>query len=353
MNPDPSTALTSQTLGALAELVGGRLEGDQGLPFAGIAPVEEAGPTQIAFLSAKRYARWVEGSRAAAFLVSEEMERWVADRPRVVVAEPHRALVTLLRTLERRPPRRPGIHPTAVLGEGVRLGEGVSVGPYAVLGEGVVVGEGSTLGAHVVVGDRVEIGRDAVLHPHVVLYPETRLGDRVIVHSGTVLGSDGFGYAYFGGAHQRIPHLGRAVIGDDVEVGANSCVDRGSIGDTVVESGVKIDNLVQIAHNVRVGALSMLAALVGIAGSTRVGKGVWFGGQVGVINHLDVGDGARLAVATKVMRDVKPGETLSGFPARPHREDMNRQALVNRLPRLMDRVRELEARVEALSRPSD
>lgn len=336
------------TLGAVAELVGGRLEGSPDLPVAGVAPVEEAGPKHLAFLSAKRYTKYVAASEAGSFLVSEDMEPYTQDRPRVVVREPHRALVTLLRHLERPAPVAPGVHPTAVLGAGTILGEGASVGPYAVLEAGASVGEGTRVGAHVVVGRGARVGRDCTLHPHVVIYPGTQVGDRVILHSGTVLGSDGFGYVFFDGAHQRIPHLGRAVVGDDAEIGANSCVDRGSIGDTVVEPGVKIDNLVQIAHNVRVGALSMLAAMVGIAGSTRVGKGVWFGGQVGVINHLEIGDGARLAVATKVMRDVPPGETMSGHPARPHREDMNRQAHLGRIPRLLERLKALETRMEAL-----
>lgn len=348
-SPDP----TPLTLGSIATLVGGRLEGDGDLPLTGIAPVEEAEASEIAFLAAKRYTRYVAASAAGAFLVSEDMEAYAKDRPRVVVTEPHRALVVLLRHLEPAEPVREGVHPTAVVRDGVTLGTGVSVGPYAVIEDNAVVGDGTRIGAHVVVGRDVVIGRHGLLHPHVVLYPNTRLGDRVIVHSGTVLGADGFGYTFFDGAHQRIPHLGRALIGDDVEIGANTCVDRGSIGDTVLEPGVKLDNLVQIAHNVRVGALSLLAGLVGIAGSTRIGKGVWFGGQVGVINHLEIGDGARMAVASKVMRDIPAGETVSGHPARPHREDMNRQALMGRLPKLVERIKKLEAEVEALRAESD
>jgi len=336
------------TLGDLAALVEGRLEGDGGLEVTGVAPVEEAGAAQVAFLSSKRYARYVAESGAGAFLVTEELESHVAPRPRVVVKEPHRALIRVLRLLQPTQEVSPGVHPTAVLGAGVRLGADVSIGPYAVLEDGAEIGDRTRIGAHSVVGRGAKLGAECTLHPHVVLYPGTVVGNRVILHSGVVLGADGFGYAFFDGAHQRIPHLGRAVIQDDVEIGANSAVDRGSIGDTVLEPGVKVDNLVQIAHNVRIGALSMLAGMVGIAGSTRIGKGVWMGGQVGIINHLEIGDGARLAVATKVMKDVPAGATMSGHPARPHREDMQRQAAAGRLPKLLERLKALEAEVEAL-----
>jgi UDP-3-O-[3-hydroxymyristoyl] glucosamine N-acyltransferase len=343
-----ATRPATLTLGDLAALVDGRLEGDAALTLTGVAPVEEASASQVAFLSSKRYVRHVADSTAGAFLVTEDLESHVAERPRVVVSEPHRALIRVLRHLEPAETVVPGVHPTAIVGRGVTLGRAVTVGAYAVLEDGSEIGDGSRIGAHTVVGKGARVGRECTLHAHVVLYAGAQLGDRVILHSGAVIGADGFGYAFFDGAHQRIPHLGRAVIQDDVEIGANSAVDRGSIGDTVLEPGVKVDNLVQIAHNVRIGALSMLAGMVGIAGSTRIGKGVWMGGQVGIINHLEIGDGARLAVATKVMKDVPAGATMSGHPARPHREDMQRQAAAGRLPKLLERLKALEAEVEAL-----
>jgi len=342
------------SLAEIAETVGGRVRGDPGLSVRGVAPVDEAGPDQLAPLTTKRYAKYARDSRAGAFLVTEEMQGYVDDdRPCIVVSEPPRALIALLTRLHPPTESPAGVHPTAVLGTGVRLGADVAIGPYAVLGDGVEVGDGSRVGAHVVVGNQARIGAGCTLHAHVVLYPHSVLADRVILHSGVRIGADGFGYAFLDGAHRRVPHVGRVVIGSDVEIGANTTVDRGSIGDTVIEDGVKIDNLVMVGHNVYIGAGSMIAAMAGISGSTRIGRGVWMGGQAGLIGHLDIGDGARLLVASKTMRDVPPGETMSGHPARPHREDTRRLAHLGRIEKLIDRVKALEAEVRALKGADD
>jgi UDP-3-O-[3-hydroxymyristoyl] glucosamine N-acyltransferase len=338
------------SLGSIAELVDGRLGGDPDIEVVGVAPVEEANRRQMAFLAAKRYARYVSGSEAAAFLVSAEMESALPDHaPRVVVDNGHSALRTVLLHFFPVEEEAAAIHPTAVIGRGVELGEGVDVGPYAVLEDHVRVGTGSRIGAHCVVGRGTVIGERTQLHPQVVVYHGSMIGSDVIVHAGACLGADGFGYTFVDGAHRKMPQVGRCVIEDDVEIGANTTIDRGSLGDTVVGRGVKIDNLVQIAHNVRIGALSLVAALAGFAGSTRVGKRVWMGGQAGVINQLEIGDGARIAVASVVMRDVPAGETVSGHPARPHREDLRRQAHMGRLSRLADRVARLEEETKRLA----
>ena len=338
------------TLARVAELVGGHVHGDPELAISGVAPVDEAGPDQLAFLALKRYVRHAGSSRARAFLVSEDLRDALPEgRSCVVASDPYAALRTLLQALVLDEPLVPGVHPTAVLGRGVRLGARVRIEPYAVLEDGVVVGDDSCVGAHCVVGRLSTIGSRTRLHPHVVVYHRAVIGSDVVLHSGARVGSDGFGYRFLDGAHLKMPQVGRALIEDGVEIGANTTIDRGSLGDTVVGAGTKVDNLVMIAHNVKIGALSLLAALVGIAGSTRLGKRTWVGGQAGVINQLNIGDDARIAVATKVFGDVPAGETVSGHPARPHREELRRQAHLVRLPRIVERLTRLEAEVKRLS----
>ena len=331
------------SLAEAARLVGGSVRGDPDTTFSALRPTGEAGSGDMAFFANRRYVRRLGDSHPAAYLVSPALLSFLPGEANAVVApEPHAALAQLLDRLhpEHRPV--PDLHPTAIIGPQALLGEGVTVRPYAVIEAGAHVGDGAYIGAHCVVGPEARVGCGAVLHPHVVIYGGCEVGDRSIIHSGARIGADGFGFVPVEGVHRKIPQVGRAVIGDDVEVGANSTIDRGSLGDTVVGSGSKLDNLVHIAHNVKVGARSLFAALVGIAGSTRVGSGVWMGGQVGVSDHLEVGDGARLAIASKVMRDVPAGSTVSGHPARPHREQMRRQAGAARVGRLTLRVRRIE-----------
>lgn len=331
------------TLAEVAERVDGRLVGDGAIEIVGIAPVDEAGPDRIAFLAAQAYAKYASESTGAAFLVSADLEEALPEEAaRVVVDDGYPAMRTLLRHFHPPTPWAASVHPTAVIGRDVRLGEGVEIGPYAVLEDGAEIGDGSRVGAHSVVGRGCAVGRDCRVHPHVVLYEDTVLGDRVVLHSGARLGPDGFGYTLVDGEHAKIPQVGRCVIGDDVEIGANTTIDRGSLGDTRIGRGTKLDNLVHIAHNVRVGARSLLAAMVGIAGSTRIGEGVFMGGQSGAVNSVEIGDGARVTVQSGVIGDVAEGETVSGFPARPHREAMKGYANVARLSQLLDRVKRLE-----------
>lgn len=337
------------TIREISKIVGGKLSGDGETRVLGIGPVDEANENEIAFLSKKRYARYALDSRANSFLVSSSLEAYVpSGLPRVIVEDPYRVLRALLRHFHPLEARGAEIHSTAVISSGVELGVGVSIGPYAVIESGVKICDGSRIGAHCVIGRDSSLGRDCLMHPHVVLYDNTVIGDGVVIHSGARLGSDGFGFTLVDGAHLKIPQVGRCVIEDDVEIGANSTIDRGSLGDTVVGRGSKTDNLVHLAHNVKVGAGSLFAALVGVAGSTRIGEGVWMGGQVGVSDHLEIGDGARLAIATKLMRDVPRGQTVSGHPAREHREQLRKQANLGRLSVLIERVERLEEKCSGL-----
>jgi UDP-3-O-[3-hydroxymyristoyl] glucosamine N-acyltransferase len=344
------------TLGALADLVGGEVVGDPGTPVQGIGPVFQAGPQEMGLLADRKYLRYLEETRAGSLLVSRELRQDV-DATRfgglLVVETAHAVLPVVLPVLypDALPPAR--IHPSAVLGRGVTLGENVDIGPYSVLEEGASVGSGTRIGAHAWIGRDTAIGEDCLLHPHVSLYPRTVLGDRVILHSGVRLGVDGFGYVPGDEGLQKVPQVGACVVEDDVEIGANCCIDRGSIGRTVIGRGTKIDNLVHLAHNVTVGPNSILVAQVGVAGSTRLGSGVVLGGQVGIAGHVEIGDGARLGAQAGVISDVPAGETWFGYPARRHADYMRSMAQFFRLPDMARRLKRLEARGETGSSSGD
>ena len=330
------------TAGAIAKDLGGRLIGDPAATVTGIAPLDRARPDDLSFLATARYAPLLAASRAGVVLVAPALAGAAGDtRARVVVEQPHQALLSLIPRLYHPPARVPGVHPTAVLGRGACLGREVAIGPFAVIGAGATIGDRATIGAHCVVGGGVELGEDCQLYPGVTLYSGTHLGRRVIVHAGACLGSDGFGYVFHDGVHAKIPHVGRCLVEDDVEVGANTTIDRGSIDDTVIGAGTKIDNLVQIAHNVRIGRLCLIMAQVGIAGSVRVEDGCILAGQVGIAGHHTIGRGARVAAQAGVFGDVPPGESWSGYPARPHGEALRAQAASFKLPPLLRRIERL------------
>jgi len=333
------------TLEELAAMVGGRVEGDPSLRVTGVAPIDQASAEELGFVAQRRYLRYLPGALARAVLVSEALADDVRGLPgRLVVKDPHGALPGLLAHFHPEGTVEPGIHPTAVLGRGVELGENVRVGPYAVLEEDVVVGSRVRVGAHAVLGAGSVVGDDSVLHPHVVLYPGTRVGARVILHAGVRLGVDGFGYVPGKEGHRKIPQVGGCVVEDDVEIGANTCVDRGSIGRTVVGEGSKLDNLIHLAHNVQLGRGVLMAAMAGISGSTRIGAGAMIGGQAGIIGHAEIGEGARIGAQSGVIGDIAPGETVSGYPARNNREYLRAMGLAFRLPEAMRRLEELERR---------
>jgi len=339
--------LAPVTAADVAALVNGRLVGNPDIEIVGVAPLDRAAPHELSFLAHPRYAGWFAASRAGVVLVSPAFEA-LADGPttRVIVEQPMDALVSILARFHRPAARPGGIHPTAVVAASARVGEGVTLEPYAVVEAGAELGAGCWIGAHAVVGAGSVLGRDVRLYAHAVVYPGAELGDRVVLHAGAQVGREGFGFVPSATGVVRIPHVGRCVLESDVEIGANSCVDRGSVDDTVIGMGTKIDSLVQIAHNVRIGRFCFIASQAGIAGSTRIADGVRIGGQVGLSGHLSIGPGATVAAQAGVFGDIPGGETWSGYPARPHKEQLRAQAAVFRLAKLIRPLEQLLSRRE-------
>ena len=328
----------------IAALTGGRLVGPGTTTVAGIAPLERAGPGDLSFLAAPRYVPYLERTSASVVLVAPALEQSQGGpETRIVVADPYAALLVVLPVLYPQAVWEAGVHPSAVVGRGVTWQEPVEIGPNAVLGHGVQLGRNVRIGARCVLGDGVAVGDDSQLYPGVTLYAGTALGKRVIVHSGAVLGSDGFGYlpGKGGEAHRKIPHVGRCLIGDDIEIGANTCIDRGSVDDTVIGSGTKIDNLVHIAHNVRIGARCLIMAQVGISGSCQVEDDVIIAGQAGLSDHVTLRRGARLLVQSGTFADIPAGTTYFGTPARTHREFLRGQVALYRLAKIVGELEDL------------
>lgn len=336
-----TTGLTAQSV---AELVGGHLRGPGTIQLLRVAALDRAGPDALSMLCSARYLGDFRRSRAGAVVVSQDL----ADEPegpatRIVVPDAAGAMGIISGRFDYPQGTAPGIHPSAILGPGVRLDDQVSIGPHAVVGRDVRVGSRSVIGAGVVIEDAVVVGADVVLGPRVVLCQGTELGDRVVVQAGAVVGGVGFGFRASVEGQTRLPHVGRCILENDVEIGSNTCIDRGSVDDTIVGQGTKIDNLVQIAHNVRIGRHCFIAAEVGISGSCHIGDEVMIAGQVGISGHVTVEDGARLSAQSGVIGNVPPGADYGGTPARPHRHHMRGQAALFRLSRILKQLEALVA----------
>ena len=330
------------TASAIAQLTGGRLEGAPDATISSVASLDRARAGQLSFCASSKYAPLLAATDASVVLVSPEVAREATRAAaRVIVDKPHDSMLAVLPRLYASPTRTPGVHPTAVLARGVQLGAEVAIGAHVHVGARCRLGDRVTLEPGVTVGEGVQIGDDAHLNSGVRVYANSRIGRRVILHANVVIGSDGFGYVWKNNRHEKIPHVGRCVIEDDVEIGAGTTIDRGSIDDTIIGAGTKIDNLVMIAHNVRIGRLCMIAAQAGIAGSMRIEDGVIIGGQAGFHGHRTIGKGARIAAQSGVFGDVPAGETWSGYPARPHRESLRAQAALFRLTEMMKGIERL------------
>ena len=331
----------------IADRIEARLDGDGEIDIRGVAGIEDAGPGDLTFFTNPRYAPELRRTRAAAVILADAAEA----APCAMLRAP-RPYLAFARAVEIfaddwRPDA--GVHPRAVVGAGVVLGTGSSIGPFAVVGDGARIGARTIVHAHVSIGRQTEIGDDCVIHPRVSLRERVRLGDRVIVQDGAVIGSDGFGFARRpDGTHHKIPQIGGVVVEDDVEIGANATIDRPAVGETRIGAGTKIDNLVQIAHGVSIGRNVLLAAQVGIAGSTTIEDSVTLAGQVGVAGHITIGKGVVATAQTGIPNSVDPGSFVSGYPAIPNRDWLKSSAVFRKLPELRKAVAELQKRIEVL-----
>ncbi|MEJ2671966.1 MAG: UDP-3-O-(3-hydroxymyristoyl)glucosamine N-acyltransferase [Deltaproteobacteria bacterium] len=338
----------TRTLGELAVFLEGELKGPADLAIEGIAPLDQATGREISFIAQRRFAPLAADSRAAALIVSREYAQ--LSRPLIIVPHPYLAYARVAALFAPPTARWPGISPQAHLGREVTLGQEVSIAPLAFIGAGVELGDRVTIMPGCVIGAETRIGPDTLIYPNVTIRERCTVGARCIIHSGTVIGSDGFGFVPGGDAgHVKIPQLGTVVIEDDVEIGANCTIDRGALGATRIARGVKLDNLVHLAHNVEVGEHTLLVAQVGISGSTKLGKGVVLAGQVGVAGHIEVGDRVQVGAQSGVNHSVAAGQTVSGSPIRPQREWLHIMGHLPRLPDIYKRLKKLEQQVNELS----
>jgi UDP-3-O-[3-hydroxymyristoyl] glucosamine N-acyltransferase len=342
-----------RTVREIAELVAGSVEGDASVVVSGVAPLDQAGPGQLTFACDERYADRLAQSQAAATLVGPAVKAG-GGKTLIRVTDVSEAVAKVLALWdpgEDLPP--PGVHPSAVVAGDAQLGLGAAIGPGVVIGAAAAVGDDSALCAGVRLGAGARVGRRCVLREGVVVYSRCLLGDRVRIGPNSVIGREGFGYYPSGGRHHRVPHIGNVVIEDDVELGACCCVDRGKFSATRIGEGAKVDNLVQIAHNAQIGRHCLIASLVGIAGSARMGDYTVIGGHSGLRDNISVGSNVRIAAFAGVTGDLADGADVAGMPARPNREALRIYQAQARLPELLRRVKDLEARLGALELPKD
>lgn len=332
------------TLDKLAEVIGARVDGDGSARACCICALDDVKPDSVVFVEKPRDAARLEGTNPAAVICSNNLD--ISGRSLLRCDNPKAAFARALRVFHPEPESEPGAHRAAAVHETAVLGPGASVGACAVVGKGARIGADTTIGAGCVVGGGVRIGDNCVLHPNSTVLDNCELGNRVILHSGVVIGADGFGYVPQDGVHVKIPQVGRVVIEDDVEIGANSCVDRATIGETRIGKGTKIDNLVQIGHNCKIGCGVIICGSVGISGTCTVGDGAVIAGQVGVADHVTIGARAIVGGKSAVMNNVPDGKFYSGIPAAPHRETMKAYSLIARLQELNARVNDISIKLE-------
>ena len=330
------------TVADLAARVGGRSVGDGRVEIARIAAIDEAGPDALTFATTPAYVQAALKSGAGAVLVDEDLLPQDSAKPLIAVPSARVALMQLLRSFDRPRRRGPYRHPSAFVDETAQIGAHVFIGPNAVVCARARIGDNTAIEAGAYVGEEAVIGQDAILYAQARVMDGCVAGDRVILHPGATIGSEGFGYVFVEGRFERIPQVGNVVLGDDVEIGANTCIDRAQTGSTHIGEGTKIDNLCQIGHNCRIGRHTGMAAQTGLAGSTTIGDYVLIGGQAGFKGHITIGSRVKIAAGAKVWSNLPDDAFVSGTPARPHQDDLRREVMVRNLPKLVARVDALE-----------
>lgn len=334
----------------IARFVGGEVVGDPDREIADVKKIDEAGAGDISFIASPKYLRYHASTHASALIVSHDFETTRDDITYIRTPDPYASFILVLRTfgpVEERP--EPGIHPSAVIAGDVEIGENVSIGANVVIGAGSTIGAGTTIYPNTVLGWRVSVGRECVIHPNVTLYRGTQLGDRVLIHAGAVLGADGFGFVpKADGSWEKIPQGGIVVVEHDVEIGANSTIDRATLGETRICEGVKIDNLVHIAHNVVIGKNSALAAQAGISGSTRIGESNLIAGQVGIVGHIETAPNVIIEAQSGVSKSITKSGRYFGHPVKEHAQALRQEGALRQLPDLLQEIREMRNRLAQL-----
>ncbi|MBP2638914.1 MAG: lpxD [Firmicutes bacterium] len=334
-----------KTLAEIAELIGGIVLGAADKEVTGITNIDDAGEGDITF-AVHPHLEKAAKCAAAAVIIPDTMEEF--SKPAIRVANPRMAFTTLLALFTPKPAIEVGVHPTAVIGKNVKLGNQVAIMAHVVIEDNAHIGNNTIIYPHTYIGRETAVGDDTIIYPSVTIRENCRLGNRVIVQSGAVIGSDGFGFVTIAGRHQKVPQVGNVIIEDDVEIGANTCLDRATTGSTIVNKGTKIDNLVHLAHNVVVGENCFFVAQTGIAGSAKIGNNVTFAGQSGSAGHITIGDNCVFAARTAPINDVPANSFCAGFPARPHREWLRSEAAIGHLPELVKKIRQLEQKLAQL-----
>lgn len=335
----------------IAMLVNGKLEGDASVSVSSFGKIEEAKEGQLTFFANPKYEEFLYTTKASVVIINEAHElKQPISAALIRVPDAYSAFATLLTKYQEIVQQQlTGIQEPSYIAKTATVGENVFIGAFAYLGEGVTVGDNSKIYPNAFIGDNVSVGKNCVIHPGVKIYHSCKIGDNVVIHAGTVIGSDGFGFApQADGSFKKVPQIGNVVVESNVEIGANATIDRATIGSTLIKSGAKLDNLIQIAHNVEVGHSTVIAAQAGVSGSTKIGNGVMIGGQAGIVGHIQLGDGAKVNAQSGVSKSIEPGKAVTGSPAYDYTSALRSQAAARKLPDLEKRVKELEELVKQL-----